>query len=145
MSLRLMEQADVPAAAAIENACFSDPWSEGMILEALDGPLDTFWVLSEEGGITGYCCMRTIAGEGEILRIAVRKECRGRGAGKKLMDAMVSFARSAGVEAVTLEVRESNLPAINLYKSYGFATEASRKDYYRDPKESALLMWKRDI
>lgn len=145
MRIRLMERADSPAAAGIEAASFSVPWSEAMILEALDGVLDTSWVLEDEGEIVGYCCMRSIAGEGEIMRIAVLPERRGQGYGKKLMEAMVSFASRTGLEAITLEVRAGNSPAINLYESYGFEKEAIRKDYYQNPKEDALLMWKRAI
>lgn len=145
MRIRLMERADARTAAGIETASFSIPWTESMLAAALEGRLDTFWVLEDGDGMAGYCCMRSIAGEGEILRIAVLPEKRGLGYGKKLMDAMVGFASSSGVEAMTLEVRESNLPAINLYKSYGFEREAVRKDYYQNPKEDALLMWKRNI
>lgn len=145
MRIRQMEQADARKAADIELACFSEPWSKAMILEALEGTLDTLWLLEEEARAVGYCCLRSIAGEGEILRIAVLPEKRGLGYGKKLMDRMVGFASSSGMGAVTLEVRESNLPAINLYKTYGFVEEAVRKDYYRNPREHALLMWRRDI
>lgn len=145
MMVRRMKESDTGSAAEVERLCFSDPWTDVMIAEGLSGALDQFWVLEEEEHICGYCCMRSIAGEGEILRIAVLPKFRGRGYGKKLMETMVGFASSNGLKALTLEVRESNSHAINLYKTYGFETEAVRKEYYRNPKEDALLMWKRSI
>lgn len=145
MIIRRMKEGDALSVAELEIACFSDPWSENTISEGFRGTLDSFWILEDDGRISGYCCMRRIAGEGEILRIAVLPECRGCGFGKKLMDMMVGFASETEVEAITLEVRESNHKAINLYRSYGFETEAVRKAYYRNPEEAALLMWKYGI
>jgi ribosomal-protein-alanine N-acetyltransferase len=82
-----------------------------------------------------------IAGEGELMRIAVHPELRGRGLSRKLMDQLEETAREKGAEALTLEVRKSNRTAIELYKSYGFGEEAVRKNYYENPAEDALIMW----
>ena len=79
----------------------------------------------------------------ELMRIAVLPEYRGRGYSRKLMERLEESARAAGAQELTLEVRESNEAALHLYKSCGFRVEAVRKDYYRNPKENALILWKR--
>ena len=89
--------------------------------------------------------LRILADEGEIQRIGVYPHYRRQGIARKLMDAMVTFARARGVRAIALEVRESNLGARNLYDSYGFRQEAVRKGYYHNPAEDAIIMWNRAI
>ena len=86
-----------------------------------------------------------VAGEGEVQRIAVLPRYRRLGLGRKMMDAMLTYASQCRVTAVSLEVREGNHPARRLYESYGFAAEAVRRDYYRNPTEDAVIMWKRDF
>lgn len=143
--IRIMKQEDLLQAAALEKICFKDPWSYSILEIGLGRPYDIFFVLEADGIIGGYCNFRTIAGEGEIQRIAVLPTLRGQGFGKKLMETMVLFARKQEVTEVSLEVRASNQTAINLYKSYGFREEAVRKDYYRNPTEDAIIMWNRGI
>lgn len=131
--------------AAIEKACFSDAWSEALLEDGLESRFDTYFVWSEDGEVLGYGVLRSLAGEGEIQRIAVLPEARRRGIAGKLMEAMAEKARSQGVSQVTLEVRESNEAAQNLYKAYGFCQEAVRKGYYQNPSEDAVIMWNRRI
>lgn len=142
MAVRLMEDRDLNAAAWLEQISFSQPWSFSLLKEGLLGGLDTYFVVEEGLGVTGYCCLRIIAGEGEIQRLAVDPQARRAGMGKKLMEAMVDFAIDQGVKDITLEVRESNIPARNLYRTYGFKEEAVRKGYYQSPEEDAIIMWK---
>lgn len=143
--IRIMNSSDITQVANLEQACFCDPWSEHVLKEGLAGQLDCWFVAKEGGTVRGYCVFRVIAGEGEIHRIAVHPEFRQSGYGKKLMDAMVQFARKNKVSEITLEVRSGNVPAINLYKSYGFKEEAVRRDYYHNPTEDAVIMWKRSV
>ena len=140
-----MRQSDVSGVAEIEQLCFSDPWSLNTVKEGLESSLDTWLVLEEEGNILGYCVFRVIAGEGELLRIAVLPAYRGRGLSKKLMDRLVESSIKNGVKSLSLEVRESNDRAKNLYKTYGFTEEGVRKHYYLNPCENAVLMVCRDI
>ena len=153
--LRLMEERDMTGVSELERLSFSVPWSETVLRESLESRLDVLWVLEQEeescslknggehgtGNLVGYCNLRIIAGEGELMRIAVHPELRGRGLSRKLMDRLSETAREQGVKAVTLEVRTSNRAAIELYKSYGFMEEAVRKNYYENPVEDALIMW----
>ncbi len=143
MLIRRMRAEDLEAVRNLERLCFSDPWSMKILTEALGNAYDYFFVAEEEGKVFGYGNLRILAGEGEIERIAVHPKKRGRGTGRKLMEAMEEFAVSEGVQAVTLEVRAGNGAARNLYSSMGFFEEAVRKGYYRDPAEDAIIMWKR--
>lgn len=93
----------------------------------------------------GYANLRILAGEGEIERIAVDPAMRRHGVGRKLMEAMAAFASGEGVGDMTLEVRAGNTAARKLYESFGFAEEGRRKDYYRNPTEDALILWRRGV
>lgn len=135
-----MRPEDVRAVSEIEGICFSDPWSYETIKDGLDGSFDSWLILEEEGTVAGYCVFRVIAGEGELLRIAVLPGFQGRGLSKKLMDQVEEYSIKKGVESMFLEVRESNHRARNLYKSYGFSEEGIRKNYYLNPCENAVLM-----
>ena len=135
-----MGQKDITGVSKIEKRCFSDSWSPEAVREGLESSLDTWLVLKEEEGVLGYCVFRIIAGEGELLRIAVSPELQGRGLSKKLMDRMVEYSKKKKAEPMFLEVRESNEKARNLYRSYGFSEEGIRKNYYQDPVENAVIM-----
>lgn len=145
MKIRFMTEADLEQAAAIEAVCFREPWSLDLLSSGFENKWNLYLAAEEDGRLAGYGAVCVIAGEGEIQRIAVLEEFRRQGLGRKLLDAMVAAARNRGARAMTLEVRESNEPAIKLYFSAGFRTEAQRKDYYRNPREDALIMWNRSI
>ncbi len=143
--VRLMDCGDIEAAAEIEKACFSESWSESLLRSGLSSSLDSYLVYQEDEQVLGYCVLRVLGDEGELQRIAVLPQVQGRGIARKLMDALVSAARLKGAREISLEVRESNQRAINLYESYGFRQEAVRRGYYRNPAEDALIMWNRRI
>ena len=145
MKIRFMTEADLEQAAAIEAACFRESWSFDLLSSGYKNKWNLYLAAEKDGRLAGYGAVCVIAGEGEIQRIAVLEEFRRQGLGRKLLDAMVAAARNRGARAMTLEVRESNEPAIKLYFSAGFRTEAQRKDYYRNPREDALIMWNRSI
>jgi ribosomal-protein-alanine N-acetyltransferase len=83
--------------------------------------------------------------EAHITNIAVHPEYRGAGLGNLIIEVLVSDAKDEAVSAMTLEVRVNNLPALNLYKKYGFVEVAVRKNYYQDTGEDAIIMWKYDM
>lgn len=145
MNIRRMNWDDLEAAAEIEAACFRESWTKPMLEESFSAPWSRFWGVEEGGCLIGYGVMSVIAGEGELLRIAVLKGFRRRGTGRKLLDAMAADAREQGVGAMTLEVRESNAAARRLYVSAGFREEARRREYYRNPREDAIIMWNRNL
>lgn len=144
--LRAMTADDVEAVAMIEKDCFSDAWSERLLREMLESPYDEAWVLAaSDGEICGYINVRFLAGEGELMRIAVGKDFRGLGYSRKLMERMVKSSEEKEAYDLTLEVRAGNRAAINLYKSYGFKKEAVRRGYYKNPDEDAFIMWRRSL
>ena len=108
--VRPMTGQDIEQVADLEQVCFSESWSENLIRMGLDSRLDTYFVYADHGTILGYAVLRILADEGEIQRIGVYPHYRRQGIARKLMDAMVTFARARGVRAIALEVRESNLP-----------------------------------
>lgn len=141
--IRWMLKDDLDAVAELEQLSFSIPWSYENLEQGLSNGLDQYLVWEENGMAAGYINFRIRAGEGEIERVAVHPLLRGRGFGRKLMEAMVEYASGQGVRDITLDVRVNNQTAINLYESCGFVKEAIRKDYYREPTEDAIIMWRR--
>jgi ribosomal-protein-alanine N-acetyltransferase len=143
--IREMSLEDVQAVWEMEQMCFPDPWSIDSIKEGFFNRFDTWIVLEEEEEFLGYCAFRILAGEGELFRIAVLPAFRGRGLSKKLMEYLVKYSSKMNAFSISLEVRESNIIAKNLYKTYGFLEEGIRKAYYRNPCESAIIMCNRRI
>ena len=138
-----LQPGDLPAVRALVLECFSYAWSEKLLLDLLTSSWDKAWVLKEDDTVRGYSNFRVIAGEGELMRIAVHGACRGRGYGRLLMERLLREAEEENVEDITKEVRASTAPANALYEAYGFQKEAVRKNYYSGPTEDALIYWKR--
>ncbi len=138
---RPLRPADLDRAAAIEQATFPDPWSRDAFRHTLAGPSAFGFALDDEGGaLIGYGICTQVADEGEILNLAVDPGARRRGAGRRLLAAMLDFLESRGVREVFLEVRASNQPAIALYEASGFGRLGIRRGYYRRPTEDAVTM-----
>ena len=91
-------------------------------------------------GLQGYVIARAVAGEAEILNLAVAPEARGRGLGGGLLDAMLDLLRRSEVGEVFLEVRQGNVPARGLYHSRGFEVVGQRAKYYRHPVEDTIVL-----
>lgn len=138
--IRKMTEEDVQSVSEIESVCFSDPWSPDTIKEGQKNRFDTWLVLLEGDTVIGFLILRIIAFEGELLRIALRPEYRGRGLAKKLMDQLVEYSIHNSVNSLFLEVRNSNETARNLYRFYGFIETGIRKNYYKNPQEDAVVM-----
>ena len=128
------------AAAAIERACFNEPWDKSSLRGELSGAGAYFYIALDGAAPAGYCGFRAVAGEGELLRLAVLPEARRKGLGGELLDAALERVRALGLERLHLEVRASNLPALALYESRGFAHVGLRRGYYKNPADDAVLM-----
>lgn len=126
--------------ARIERRVFPDPWSESLLRSELDNALSHWFVLEAGEEVLGYVAVMNIAGEVHVTNVAVAPEYRRHGLARLLMHHAVDYARSAGAFCMTLEVRESNEPAIALYRSFGFVPVGLRPHYYHQPEEGALLM-----
>ncbi|GLC29336.1 ribosomal protein S18-alanine N-acetyltransferase [Clostridium omnivorum] len=129
----------------INSLSFHTPWSKEAIYKELDNKFARYVVAIMDGKVIGYGGVWIIVDEGHITNIAVHPEYRGIGAGDMIVDSIIEICRLEDVEAVTLEVRESNIPARRLYEKHGFIAEAIRKGYYQDTKEDAIIMWNRHI
>ena len=132
---------DIPDVVEIEATAFYDAWNAGMLLNELENELTTYVVMEQEGRLVGYAGFWLVAGEAQVTRVAVAETERGQGLGTRLTAAMVNKAWELGAEAVTLEVRESNLAAQKAYLTCGFASEGIRPNYYEDNHENAVIMW----
>ncbi|MBQ7718478.1 MAG: ribosomal protein S18-alanine N-acetyltransferase [Clostridia bacterium] len=110
------------------------PWEEQGILGSIEH--DLVFILEGEGVIIA----RQTLDELEILNFAVKKELRGQGYGKSLLGFLLDHAEKSGVKTAFLDVRQSNIAAVSLYKSFGFEICGKRKNYYRNPPEDAVLM-----
>lgn len=143
MEFRRSRPDDAPGIRALELEYFADAWGERDIFSAIctDGAM-CYSAVDEDGQIVAYVLGRLIAPEAEIYRVAVRMDKRRRGIGYRLLDYAVKSERGHGLESVFLEVRASNVPARNLYHSYGFSEIGERKNYYREPTENAIVMFK---
>lgn len=145
MDFRLlpMDRSTVPDVAAIERECFSQPWSEDMLAEELYNDNASFIVaVADDGTVLGYAGLTVVLDEGYINNIAVRSQYRRMGVADALLGTFIHFAEDH-LAFLTLEVRASNDKAISLYTKNGFVQEGRRKDYYKDPKEDAIIMTRR--
>ena len=130
----------IPQIAALERACFSNPWTEEMLQQELWNEAAVIIVaLREDGVVLGYAGLQTVLDEGYINNVAVAANVRRQGIADELIAAFVRFGQ-AKLAFLTLEVRASNTPAIARYMKHGFAQVGRRRGYYDDPKEDAILM-----
>ena len=142
MEIRRACREDLPAVAALEAETFPLGADAGTLERMLDDPGCVILCAEEDGALLGYAYFRFVLDEGYVGDLAVRAEARGRGIGRALTEAMCGEAREKDLAFLTLEVRESNLPARNLYGSCGFSATGVRKNYYEKPREDAVLMTK---
>ena len=133
---------DLPQIHAIENQCFTTPWSLGSFKYELGNRQSIFKVAVKNKQIIGYVCLRVILDTAHVLNLAVMPEFRRKGIGSTLFqDALQELKRQyPDVEISTLEVRELNTPAITLYRKFGFSIIYKRAKYYQMPDEDAVIM-----
>ena len=128
--------------AALEQQCFSDPWSEAAIAPELENPL-SLWLVAEQGDtLLGYVGSQSVPPEADMMNLAVAPEARRQGIAEALVHALEAALREKETESLTLEVRVSNLPARTLYEKLGFEPVGLRKNYYFHPKEDACILRK---
>ena len=138
-----MEPGDLERVLAIERASFSNPWKAGTFRRLLGRKDAELWVaVSEDKGVLGYLVLWFAADEGELADLAVAEPFRNRGLGSRLLDRALELAAEHEVRSLFLEVRASNRGAEALYRSRGFRVVTVRQDYYRRPREDALVMLK---
>ena len=137
-----MDETHVSAIAEIEKLCFSDPWSENSISGELNSRLSYWLVAMEEGALLGYIGSQSVLGESDMMNVAVHPDYRRRGIAQALILQLMQDLKARDNVNLSLEVRASNVPAIMLYEKLGFEVAGRRPNYYRHPKEDALIMKK---
>jgi ribosomal-protein-alanine N-acetyltransferase len=142
MIIEKMNATHVSQIAELEKLCFSDPWSEKSIETELSCRLSVWLVALEGEQVVGYVGSQTVIDESDMMNIAVHPDFRRRGIAEALVADLEAALRQRGSRALTLEVRDSNAPAIALYEKLGFAQVGLRKNYYRNPKEDARILRK---
>jgi len=142
MLIREMEEADLDEVYKIERESFTEPWSKASFHEAISDDKNHYMVAVIDGIIVGYCGYYGVMDEGYIYNVAVSKDYRRRGIGFTMLNELIRHAQEKGIVSLTLEVRKSNHPAINLYKKLGFVEAGIRKDFYSKPTEDAIIMWR---
>lgn len=142
MMIETMKPSHVAQIAQLEKICFSDPWSERSIASELDNQL-AFWLVATEGEtVAGYIGSQTVIDETDMMNVAVHPDFRRKGIAEALVNGLVEHLKTMGSHCLTLEVRASNAPAIALYEKLGFAEIGRRRNYYRNPREDALILRK---
>ena len=142
MMIETMTPSHVAQIAQLEKICFSDPWSERSIASELDNKL-AFWLVAMEGeNVAGYIGSQTVIDETDMMNVAVHPDFRRQGIAEVLVNTLVENLKKMGSHCLTLEVRASNAPAISLYEKLGFHEIGRRKNYYRNPREDALILRK---
>ena len=140
--LEKMTDAHVAQIAEIEKLCFSDPWSEKSVASELDNPLSLWLVALDGDTVAGYIGSQSVLDMADMMNVAVHPDFRRQGIAEALVNGLVDRLKAMGSHCLTLEVRASNAPAISLYEKLGFSEIGRRKNYYRNPREDALILRK---
>lgn len=148
MMFRQMREEDLSQVEMMERELFSDPWGRQGFMDTLASP-HAYTLVAEDVGeddqelkseIVGYIVMYISFDEGEISKVAVAKKKQSCGIGASLLETMLHLGCEKNVTRYILEVRESNEPAIALYSKFHFDNIGTRRDFYENPKEDAIIM-----
>ena len=144
ITIRRMQPSDLTQVCEIERENFSLPWSEKSFADSMERNDTVFLVALADDEVAGYIGCYCIAGEGEITNVAVKSSCRRNGIGGMLLEKLYEEGALLDTQEFFLEVRESNEAAIALYSRQGFVKEGIRKNFYEQPVENALIMWRHE-
>ncbi|MFI3206145.1 MAG: ribosomal protein S18-alanine N-acetyltransferase [Clostridia bacterium] len=138
MKIEEMHEKHIKQIADLEKICFSQPWSENGLSEEINNETARFFVCEENEKVLAYAGMHLVCGEGYVTNIAVFPEYRKMSLATKLIEKMFSICKIS----LSLEVRESNEKATNLYKKLAFKNLGKRKNFYDNPVENGLIYTK---
>ena len=142
IEIKTMTEDHVPQIAEMEKLCFSDPWSEKSVASELNNRLSLWLVALDGDTVAGYVGSQSVLDEADMMNIAVHPDYRRMGIAERLVALLCAGLSAKGVHALMLEVRASNEPAKALYEKLGFEQVGCRPNYYRNPKEDALILRK---
>lgn len=142
ITYRLMCKDDVEEIFNVSNLSFNTPWSKDSISNEVNNPLAKYIVAIDNSNneLVGFIGAWIIAGEADIMNVAVHPSYRKVGIASKLLSSLIDLCNNLNCSNINLEVRASNLPAQNLYKKFSFIENGLRKGYYEDTGEDAILM-----
>lgn len=147
ITIKPMQKEDIDQVAEIEKAAYGEHhWSKDSFYEELSNKLAHYsCAIKSDGEIVGFSGIWHIIDEAHITNIAVNPKFKKQKIGETLLKNMIDECYKSMIKYITLEVRESNIPAIKLYEKYGFKSLGVRKNYYQDNNENALIMWTENI
>ncbi len=141
VSIDLMQEKDVDDVLNISSLSLKESWTKDSFLKELTNPLAKYFLIKEDNKILGFAGVWIILDEGHITNIAIHPTYRNKGMGTILLKSLIEKCKSYNCNSLTLEVRESNAVALNLYTKLGFKSVGKRKNYYSDNNEDAIIMW----
>ena len=141
---RLKGAPDLDGVTAVDDVSFERPWTRAMYEADLENPsvTRTYVIRTAEFPVAGYCAAWLLVPELHINNVAIRPECRRQGLATFLLERVLDAAIAEGATRATLEVRRSNHAARALYEGLGFRVRGLRRDYYTDPVEDGLILWR---
>lgn len=143
--VREMTAEDIEDATLLEKTNLGkEAWSQKQLIDALTRDDTIYLVAVKSEKVVGLCGVQNISGEGEITNVSVASYCRGEGIGYKMLKQLLERGKGIGIKDYTLEVRATNEPAIHLYERLGFKSEGVRPGFYDEPKDDAVIYWKRE-
>ena len=142
-----MQKEDVETVVQIESEAYGKHhWAKSSFYDEMSNNLAKYYVAKlPNGELVGYAGTWHIIDEGHITTIAVKKEYLRNHIGESIIQRIIEDCYKNNIKYLTLEVRVSNVPAIRLYEKYGFQSLGTRKGYYQDNNEDALIMWTENI
>lgn len=147
ITIEKMKPEDIDGVIKIEESAYGDHhWSKESFLNEINNELAKYYSLRNPNGeLAGYAGCWHILEEAHITTIAIKPEFRRKKYAESLLKKIIDDCYLEKIKYITLEVRVSNIPAINLYTKYGFSSFGTRKGYYQDNNEDALIMWTKNI
>ena len=142
VEIRRLIYADLPQVVAIERRAFTTPWSLAMFVLELSKPSGICLAAEVERELVGYLICSRYDTVWHVMNVAVDPEHRRRGIATRMLEALFEMTEHDGRRGYTLEVRVSNLGAVDLYERLGFERRGVRRGYYTDNREDALVMWR---
>jgi len=137
-----MTAGDLDEVLYVEQESFPSAWSRASYERDLANPNSHYYCARLQGKLVGYVGMWIILDEAHLTTIAVHSSCRRRGLGSYLVHLAIDLARRNRAKRMTLEVREKNIPAIELYRKLGFVRKGCLRRYYGDTGENGIVMWR---
>ncbi len=147
ITIKPMQKTDLDSVIEIEQLAYGNHhWSKDSFMSELSNELAKYFsVFNDQGDLIAYCGSWHILEEAHVTNIAVSPKYQRKHIGEALLKTIIDECYKEMVKFITLEVRVGNSPAIALYEKYGFKSLGTRKGYYQDNNEDALIMWTENI